>query len=130
MEKSLRIELLKSTINPPLTVAIKCISKSTLHQTPVLIGLLRTEVELLQSLNHESIVKMYGIVENVETIGIVMEKIMGIELLNYLQQNDKIADMESRAIFKQLLLGISKKCIVLIFESSNTISSFTWSLSS
>jgi serine/threonine protein kinase len=58
------------------------------------------EVNLLLSLRHESVVKLYETFETSRHIMLVMELCAGGDLLNFVRKRKKLDEMTAKVIFK------------------------------
>ncbi|KAI9478034.1 MAG: kinase-like domain-containing protein [Benjaminiella poitrasii] len=87
-------------------VAIKVINKRA-HAYRVMSRLVR-EIELMQVLDHENIVKLYETYETADAIYLTMEYVEGCNLEEYLKKINKnvIPEDEARDIFRQVVKAI------------------------
>ncbi|KAI7872499.1 kinase-like domain-containing protein [Spinellus fusiger] len=88
-----------------LQVAIKMIDKQA-HDYRVMSRLVR-EIDLMQALHHDNIVKLYETFETCDTLFLVMEYIPGLNLDEYLNKmGGSLGEEEARDIFRQLVLAV------------------------
>ncbi|KAJ6237563.1 kp78a-related [Anaeramoeba flamelloides] len=88
-------------------VAMKIIKKSEYHLKKKEFQQLQREIQILQTLNHPHIIKLFDVIETKRTWVIVTEYSDGGELFDYLVQNKKLKESVARKFFRQLLQGIS-----------------------
>lgn len=88
-------------------IAIKTYEKSKLMD-PHRKRCVKREIDVLEILDHPSIVKMYEVIDTSKQLHIAMEYIGGCSLHSYLKRrpNRKLDEAEVRRIFKQILHGI------------------------
>ena len=95
-------------------VAIKIMKKNKIINQDDLIRLDR-EIQMLKSLNHENIIKIYNILEDSETFYIIMEYCENGELFNRIVEKKRLSEDESAIFYYQLINGldyIHKKNII------------------
>lgn len=63
---------------------------------------LYNEVDIMQNLDHENIVKMYGVYEDKKVFKIVMEKAAGIDLYDYLMETDTHSETDTKRLVRSL----------------------------
>jgi len=98
-----------------LTIAIKIYDKSKLEE-PQRRKSVKREIKLMEMMDNEFIVKLYGVIETRHQLYILMEYVSGLSLHGYLKlhRNRRLPEDEARRIFKQIMLGLKychKKCI-------------------
>lgn len=86
-------------------VAIKIIEKQKIEEMNCSTTI-QKEIEILKSLDHESIIKVYEIIENSLFVYIVMEYSGGGELYNYIVQKRRLDENEAGLFYIQLLNAI------------------------
>lgn len=64
------------------------------------------EIKILKKLLHKNIIQLYSIIENTETIYLVMEYASGGELFDYILTTNGIPEDESCKLFQQIVSGI------------------------
>lgn len=84
-------------------VAVKVVNKKELTETRI--TRLRSEVELLQQLDHPNIIKLLHVYENDDNVYLVFEYKTG-DLYNYIQKNGVMNEMLAMRIFTQLVEAI------------------------
>ncbi len=98
-----------------LTIAIKIYDKSKLEE-PQRRKSVKREIKLMEMMDNEYIVKLYGVIETRHQLYILMEYVSGLSLHGYLKlfKNRRLPEEEARRIFQQLMMGLQychKKCI-------------------
>ena len=98
-----------------LTIAIKIYDKSKLEE-PQRRKSVKREIKLMEMMDNEFIVKLYGVIETRHHLYILMEYVSGLSLHGYLKlhRNRRLPEDEARRIYQQLMLGLQychKKCI-------------------
>eukprot|EP01088_Endostelium_zonatum_P008901 TRINITY_DN22078_c0_g1_i1.p1 TRINITY_DN22078_c0_g1~~TRINITY_DN22078_c0_g1_i1.p1 ORF type:complete len:373 (-),score=83.17 TRINITY_DN22078_c0_g1_i1:49-1167(-) len=89
-----------SLYSPYAPVAVKIISKSDLNEHRRI--RLKSEIELLKSLDHPGIVKLLEVYESDERVYLVFEYKNG-DLYNYIQTKGPVTEMVAMEIFRQLV---------------------------
>ncbi|KAL4506793.1 hypothetical protein ABPG72_001214 [Tetrahymena utriculariae] len=97
-------------------VAIKSYDKSKLLDPHKKQNLDR-EIKILQNLSHNSIIKLYKVIENSQSMNLVMEYSSSIPLNVYLKQKSgkRLHELEAKVIFRQILeavLYLHKKRVI------------------
>ncbi|EAS01298.2 Serine/Threonine kinase domain protein (macronuclear) [Tetrahymena thermophila SB210] len=97
-------------------VAVKSYNKSKLLDPQKKQNLDR-EIKILQNLNHKYIIKLYKVIENSQSINLVMEYSSSIPLSVYLKQKSgkRLHELEAKVIFRQILeavLYLHKKRVI------------------
>lgn len=72
------------------------------------------EIEILQSLNHKNIIKLFDVVEDKDSIQLIMEYIPGQDLFSIIEaatlfQDDLVSglsEVDAKAVFSQVLEGV------------------------
>ena len=66
------------------------------------------EIQILQKLSHQNIVKLHETIDSIKQLYLVMEYIKGRSLYSYLKSKDnrRLHESEAKSIFKQILLGV------------------------
>ena len=67
---------------------------------------LMREVQILQSLDHPNIVKLYRMIEYQDCVVLIMEYAAGRELFEYIISKGRLAEDEARPIFCQMLSAV------------------------
>jgi len=67
----------------------------------------KTEIEILQSVDHPSIIKLYEIYEDMANIFLVMELCTGGELFDRILKIDHFDEIKARKLFKQIVGAIN-----------------------
>ncbi|KAJ3315246.1 hypothetical protein HDV04_003639 [Boothiomyces sp. JEL0838] len=87
-------------------IAIKLIKKENI-QNPTRREKLIREIDILKSINHHHVVKLYEVIETEGYIGMVMEFASGGELFEHILARTYLKDSEAANFFAQLLVGVS-----------------------
>lgn len=90
-----------------LTIAIKIYDKSKLEE-PQRRKSVKREIKLMEMMDNEFIVKLYGVIETRHQLYILMEYVSGLSLHGYLKlhRNRRLPEDEARRIYQQLMLGL------------------------
>lgn len=90
-----------------LTIAIKIYDKSKLEE-PQRRKSVKREIKLMEMMDNEFIVKLYGVIETRHQLYILMEYVSGPSLHGYLKlhRNRRLPEDEARRIFHQLMAGL------------------------
>lgn len=67
----------------------------------------RTEVKILQTLDHPNVIKMFEFFENDDSIYLILEKCDGGELFDRVIEKEFFSEKEAAVIFKQILQAIN-----------------------
>merc|ERR1719471_1475468 len=67
---------------------------------------LRTEIELLKSMDHPNICKIYDVFEDKFNLYLVLEHLGGGELYDRIVERNRYHEKDSKPIIKQMLEGI------------------------
>ena len=86
-------------------VAIKILDKSLISNTDELERISR-EMEILTTLDHPNIIKIFQIIENEKSYSIIMEYCINGELFNYIVKKEKLSEEESSFFYYQLINGL------------------------
>ena len=86
-------------------VALKSLDKECLKDEDQKQKLMK-EVNLLLKLRHDSVVKIYEIIETKKHIIIVMELCAGGDLFNYVRKRRRLKEPYTKKIFKQIIDGL------------------------
>ncbi|KNE64354.1 CAMK/CAMKL/KIN4 protein kinase [Allomyces macrogynus ATCC 38327] len=86
-------------------VAIKVFKRSRLDDDEKRLKLQR-EIDILHSVVHQSIVRLFDVVETDDLIGLVIEYASGGELFDYILANRCLPEDEARRLFAQLVEGV------------------------
>ncbi|KAM4866354.1 sperm motility kinase-like [Thomomys bottae] len=81
-------------------VAVKVIPKA-MHG-----DLIHTEIDLLSSLDHPNVIKLYEIIETADTVFMVMENAEGGDLLDLIQTVGCLWEEEARFVFRQVARAV------------------------
>mmetsp|Transcript_1926 Transcript_1926/g.3094 ORF Transcript_1926/g.3094 Transcript_1926/m.3094 type:complete len:475 (+) Transcript_1926:59-1483(+) len=95
-------------------VAVKILNKKKIYYLGMTIKVKR-EIELLKLFIHPHIIRLFEIIHTKSDIFMVTEYINGGELFDYIIENGKLSEAESRKFFQQMISGIEyfhKKLIV------------------
>ena len=88
--------------------AIKKVNKSTLLKNKRLIGLFKSEVEILKELDHPNLIKCYDVIESESSYYLVLEYCNGGDLESHLVMHKKLPEDEIIFITKQILNGFEE----------------------
>ena len=86
-------------------VAIKIMKKSQIINQDDLIRIDR-EIQMLKSLNHENVIKIYNIFEDIKRFYIIMEYCENGELFNRIVEKKRLNEDESAIFYYQLINGL------------------------
>ena len=87
--------------------AIKIINKSNLGKDPNLSKQIKREIEIMNELDHPSIIKLHKIMESARRIYLVLDYAAGGELFEKLEKCGKFDEETCRSYFHQLIDAIS-----------------------
>ncbi|XP_020377256.2 NUAK family SNF1-like kinase 1 [Rhincodon typus] len=87
------------------TVAIKSVRKDRFQEEPDRIHIQR-EMEIMSSLNHPNIIRIYEVFENKDKIIIVMDYCSNGELYDYVNERRRLSENEARRAFRQIVSAI------------------------
>ena len=90
-----------------LTIAIKIYDKSKLEE-PQRRKSVKREIKLMEMMDNEYIVKLYGVIETRHQLYILMEYVSGPSLHGYMKlfKNRRLPEEEARRVFQQTMLGL------------------------
>lgn len=83
--------------------AVKIIEKKKIKN----IAQFRTEIKILQTLDHPNVIKMYEFFENDKEIFLILEKCTGSELFDRVIEKEFFSEKEAAIVFKQILQAIN-----------------------
>ena len=86
-------------------VAIKSFNKTKINDQKYR-NKIMNEIELMKNLNHFSVVKLLDTIETEKYILIIMENVLGGDLLTFIKKRNKLPDKVAKFIFKQLLQAL------------------------
>ena len=86
-------------------VAIKILNKKKLRNLEME-SKVESEIEILASLNHPHIIRLYEVIRSQTDIFMVMEYVARGELFDYIVTNGRLSENESRKYFQQIISGI------------------------
>ncbi|KAK6755403.1 hypothetical protein RB195_014022 [Necator americanus] len=98
-----KVKLAKHTITGQ-EVAIKIIDKTALN--PSSLQKLFREVKIMKQLDHPNIVKLYQVMENEQTLYLVLEYASGGEVFDYLVAHGRMKEKEARVKFRQIVSAV------------------------
>lgn len=87
-------------------VAIKIINKEKLAKKADMDSKIRREIYNLRRFRHPHIIKLYEVIETQSDIFLVMELVGGGELFDYIIQRGKLAEVEARLLFQQMISAV------------------------
>ncbi|KAM4874042.1 sperm motility kinase 4A-like [Thomomys bottae] len=93
-----RVQLAEHLLTDTL-VAVKALDK---RESPFF----ATELELLGSVEHPNIVRLYEVVDTEERVYLVMEYLDGGDLVDHLQKVDRLEEAAARPLFGQILRAV------------------------
>jgi len=82
-------------------VAVKIIRKKNLTKEES--SLLRREVDILKTLNHPHVIKLYEVLETERVLFLIMEYASGGEVLDFIVAHKKLSEKRARSLFRQLV---------------------------
>ncbi|XP_076132945.1 NUAK family SNF1-like kinase 1 [Alosa pseudoharengus] len=88
-----------------ITVAIKSIRKERISDDLDRVHIQR-EIEIVSLLTHPNIIRMHEVFECREKIVMVMEYASGGELYDYIQQRQRLSEIEARNFFRQITSAV------------------------
>ena len=86
-------------------VAIKSFNKTTFKDEKYR-NKIMNEIELMKNLRHFSVVRILDVIENEKYILLVMENVLGGDLLTFIKKRNKLPEKTAKFIFKQLLQSL------------------------
>lgn len=87
-------------------MAIKIINKDKLAKKADMDAKIRREIYNLRRFRHPHIIKLYEVIETQTDIFLVMELVGGGELFDYIIQRGKLAEVEARLCFQQMISAV------------------------
>ncbi|XP_067908045.1 NUAK family SNF1-like kinase 1 [Heterodontus francisci] len=87
------------------TVAIKSVRKDKVQEELDRIHIMR-EMEIMSTLNHPNIIRIYEVFENKDKIIIVMDYCSNGELYDYVNEHHRLSEHEARKAFRQIVSAI------------------------
>lgn len=90
-----------------LTIAIKIYDKSKLEE-PQRRKSVKREIKLMEMMDNDFIVKLYGVIETRHQLYILMEYVSGLSLHGYLKlfKHRRLPEEEARRIYQQIMMGL------------------------
>eukprot|EP00922_Rhytidocystis_sp_ex-Travisia-forbesii_P044737 GHVS01066673.1.p1 GENE.GHVS01066673.1~~GHVS01066673.1.p1 ORF type:complete len:883 (-),score=92.85 GHVS01066673.1:249-2897(-) len=67
---------------------------------------IRREINILQSLNHPHVIRLYELVDTPTDIFMVMEYVPGGELFDHIVQKSRLHEQDARRFFQQIVAGV------------------------
>ncbi|MCQ2820881.1 MAG: protein kinase [archaeon] len=97
----------KLCIYPPTgeKFAVKILNKKTIAERNEM-NLVKRELEIINKFNHESVIKVFNVLEDQKNYYILMEYCAKGELFDYIVANQKLSEDESAIFFYQLVNGV------------------------
>ncbi|OCT87576.1 NUAK family SNF1-like kinase 1 [Xenopus laevis] len=86
-------------------VAIKSIRKDKIRDEQDMVHI-RREIEIMSSLNHPHIIRIYEVFENKDKIVIIMEYASKGELYDYISERRRLSERETRHFFRQIVSAV------------------------
>jgi len=86
-------------------VAIKIINKTLVNHNADDAELVR-EVRFTSSIDHPNVQRVHDVVEDLDTLYIVLDLAAGGDLYDYIASQGKLSENSARQMFKQLILGL------------------------
>ncbi|THG98230.1 hypothetical protein EW026_g3921 [Hermanssonia centrifuga] len=86
-------------------VAVKLIRRGNIDTT-VRMGKVEREIEVLRSLKHPNIVRLYDVIETDKYIGIILEFAQGGELFDHILAHRYLREKDACKLFCQLISGV------------------------
>ncbi|XP_061671680.1 death-associated protein kinase 2a isoform X2 [Syngnathoides biaculeatus] len=68
---------------------------------------IQREVQILQKIHHENIVKLHDVYENRTDVVLILELVSGGELFDFLAQKESLSEDEATQFIKQILEGVN-----------------------
>jgi hypothetical protein len=90
-----------------MTIAIKIYDKSKLEE-PQRRKSVKREIKLMEMMDNDYVVKLYGVIETRHQLFILMEYVSGLSLHGYLKlfRNRRLPEDEARRIYRQIMEGL------------------------
>ena len=89
------------------TYAVKIISKSNLTPDQLKSKTIESQVHIMQSIDHPTILKTYDFFEDLNNFYLIMDYINGGDLFTKMEQYGRFSEKTASKIMKQLLLALS-----------------------
>ncbi|XP_053572916.1 NUAK family SNF1-like kinase 1 [Bombina bombina] len=86
-------------------VAIKSIRKDKIRDEQDMVHI-RREIEIMSSLSHPHIIRIYEVFENKDKIVIIMEYASKGELYDYISERRRLSERETRHFFRQIVSAV------------------------
>nr|XP_033808562.1 NUAK family SNF1-like kinase 1 [Geotrypetes seraphini] len=86
-------------------VAIKSIRKDKIREEQDMVHI-RREIEIMSSLSHPHIIRIYEVFENKDKIVIIMEYASKGELYDYISERRRLSERETRHFFRQIVSAV------------------------
>eukprot|EP01069_Polyplicarium_translucidae_P012388 Polyplicarium_translucidae@DN514_c0_g1_i1.p1 len=67
---------------------------------------IRREINILQSLHHPHVIRLYELIDTPSDIFVVMEYVQGGELFDHIVQKSRLAEHEARRFFQQIVSAV------------------------
>lgn len=87
--------------------AVKILPKSTFTEQEIKTRSVFDEVQILRSIDHPCIVKVFEYFEDESSYYIVMEHINGKDLFDLISDKGRLNEQEAEKVFRKILLGVS-----------------------
>lgn len=87
-------------------VAVKLIRRGHVDITAARMGKVEREIEVLRTLKHPNIVRLYDVIETDKYIGIILEYAAGGELFDYILAHRYLKERDAARLFAQLISGV------------------------
>ncbi|KAI8916365.1 kinase-like domain-containing protein [Gorgonomyces haynaldii] len=86
-------------------VAVKVIDKEKLDKATA--KKLFREVRIMKMLNHESVVRLYEVIDTPDELYLILEYVPGGELFDYLVAHGRMKEKDARKAFRQIVAAVS-----------------------
>jgi serine/threonine protein kinase len=86
--------------------AVKIVNKSKFLNKPKLSESVMQEINILQTINHPNIIKVWDVIDTKKAIYLFLELVGGGELFHYIVRRGKLSEAEARYYFVQMLHAI------------------------
>ncbi|KAJ7725284.1 CAMK/CAMKL/Kin4 protein kinase [Mycena maculata] len=87
-------------------VAVKLIRKGNVENSAVRMSKVEREIEVLRTLKHPNIVRLYDVIETDKYIGIIIEYASGGELFDHILAHRYLRERDASKLFSQLISGV------------------------
>eukprot|EP01119_Soliformovum_irregulare_P019785 TRINITY_DN6334_c0_g1_i1.p1 TRINITY_DN6334_c0_g1~~TRINITY_DN6334_c0_g1_i1.p1 ORF type:complete len:221 (-),score=49.75 TRINITY_DN6334_c0_g1_i1:209-871(-) len=81
--------------------AIKCIQKKRIKTK-----FLQREIEIMKTVSHPNIIKLFDVMEDLETIYLILEYVAGGELFDLLEAEERLPEEFVKIVIKQVLSAV------------------------